>query len=159
MYARQSYGHVYRVWEAWSDKPWRLSCKTTLGFLKLAIAKLPTEMDEQIVCSVDLRPCKIFCKLNQLGTQIFLTCLLLFSTCFGQLCVHHQKKIPYTWNLSLWYAGLPPYIPGSHVFIHSFISIQPLGWFGRNQSSVRWPVWLWHAAFLRGRLPLLSPAF
>jgi len=30
--------------------------------------------------------------------------------------------------------------------IHLFISIQPLGWFGRNQSSVRWPVWLWHAA-------------
>jgi len=30
--------------------------------------------------------------------------------------------------------------------IHSFISIQPLGRFGRNQSSVRWPVWLWHAA-------------
>jgi hypothetical protein len=31
-------------------------------------------------------------------------------------------------------------------WIHSFISIQPLGRFGRNQSSVRWPVWLWHAA-------------
>ena len=33
-----------------------------------------------------------------------------------------------------------------HSFIHSFISIQPLGRFGRNQSSVRWPLWLWHAA-------------
>ena len=32
------------------------------------------------------------------------------------------------------------------LFIHSFISIQPLGRFGRNRSSVRWPVWLWHAA-------------
>ena len=32
------------------------------------------------------------------------------------------------------------------MFFHSFISIQPLGRFGRNQSSVRWPVWLWHAA-------------
>ena len=30
-------------------------------------------------------------------------------------------------------------------FIHSFISIQHLGRFGRNQSSVRWLVWLWHA--------------
>ena len=30
--------------------------------------------------------------------------------------------------------------------INSFISIQPLGRFGRNQSPVRRPVWLWHAA-------------
>ena len=30
--------------------------------------------------------------------------------------------------------------------IHSFISIQPLGWFSRNQSPVRRPVWLWDAA-------------
>jgi len=29
---------------------------------------------------------------------------------------------------------------------HSFISIQPLGRFSRNQSLVRRPVWLWHAA-------------
>jgi len=28
----------------------------------------------------------------------------------------------------------------------SFISIQPLGRFSRNQSPVRRPVWLWHAA-------------
>jgi len=28
----------------------------------------------------------------------------------------------------------------------SFISIQPLGGFSRNQSPVRRPVWLWHAA-------------
>ena len=34
-----------------------------------------------------------------------------------------------------------------YIYIHSF-SIQPLGQFGRNQSSVRWPVWLWHAASL-----------
>jgi len=31
-------------------------------------------------------------------------------------------------------------------FIHSVISIQPLGRFSRNQSSVRRPVWLWHTA-------------
>ena len=40
------------------------------------------------------------CKQNQLCAQIFLMCLLLFSTCFGQLCAHHQEKIPYlcdTW--------------------------------------------------------------
>ena len=35
-----------------------------------------------------------FCKQNQRGAQIFLICLLLFSTCFGQLCAHHEK-IPY----------------------------------------------------------------
>jgi len=27
---------------------------------------------------------------------------------------------------------------------HSFISIQPLGRFSRNQNPVRRPVWLWH---------------
>ena len=30
--------------------------------------------------------------------------------------------------------------------IHSFISIQPLGRFSRNQNPVRRPVWLWHTA-------------
>ena len=29
---------------------------------------------------------------------------------------------------------------------HSFISIQPLGRFSRNQSPVRRPIWLWHTA-------------
>jgi len=51
-----------------------------------------------------VHPCIIFCKQNQLGVQIFLICLLFLSTCFGQLCAHHQKKIPYlcdTWYLSL----------------------------------------------------------
>jgi len=33
-----------------------------------------------------------------------------------------------------------------HSFIHSFISIQPLGQFSRNQNPVRRPVWLWHTA-------------
>jgi len=40
-------------------------------------------------------------------------------------------------------------------------SIQPLGWFSRNQSPVRRPVWLWHTAswqVLRGMLPFLSSA-
>ena len=57
-------------------------------------------------------PCIICCKQNQLCALIFFVCLLLFSTCFGQLCAHHQEKIPYlcdTWYLSLyiddWYAG------------------------------------------------------
>jgi hypothetical protein len=35
-----------------------------------------------------------------------------------------------------------------HSFIYSFINIQPLGRFGRNQSLVRRPVWLWHCKFL-----------
>jgi len=38
---------------------------------------------------------EFFCKYNQLGAQIFLISLLLFSTRFGQICVHHQEKIPY----------------------------------------------------------------
>ena len=53
-----------------------------------------------------------FYKQNQLGARIFLICLLFFSTCFGQLCVHYEEKIPYlcdTWYLLLyiddWYAG------------------------------------------------------
>jgi len=39
--------------------------------------------------------CMIFCEQNQPGAQIFLICLLLYSTYFGQLCAHHQEKIPY----------------------------------------------------------------
>ena len=48
---------------------------------------------------------RVFCKQNQLGAQIFLICLLFFSTCFEQLCAHHQEKISYlcdTWYLSLY---------------------------------------------------------
>ena len=57
-------------------------------------------------------PCNLVysCKQNQLGAQFFLICLLLFSTCFGQLCVHHQEKIPYlcdTWYLSLYIDDCP----------------------------------------------------
>ena len=37
-------------------------------------------------------------KQNQLDAQIFLICLLLFSTCFGQLCAHHQEKMPYLFD-------------------------------------------------------------
>ena len=47
-----------------------------------------------------VNPRIIFCKQNQLVSQIFLICLLIFSTCFEQLCVHHHEKIPYlcdTW--------------------------------------------------------------
>ena len=63
------------------------------------------------VCPLDLSFCygeKIalfFYRYNQICAQIFLTCLLLFSTCFGQLCAHHQEKISYlcdTWYLSLY---------------------------------------------------------
>ena len=45
------------------------------------------------------------CEQNQIGAQIFVICLLFFSTCFGQLCAHHQEKLPYicdTWYLSLY---------------------------------------------------------
>ena len=37
-------------------------------------------------------------------------------------------------------------ICGSYTVGYLFISIQPLGRFHRNQSSVRWPVWLWQTA-------------
>jgi len=33
-----------------------------------------------------------------------------------------------------------------NIKFYSFISIQPLGRFDRNQSPIRRPVWLWHAA-------------
>jgi hypothetical protein len=49
-------------------------------------------------------PCD-HCKKFQLGVQFFLMCLLLFSTCFGQLCANHQEKILYlcdTWYSSLY---------------------------------------------------------
>jgi len=42
---------------------------------------------------------------TNLVPNFFLMCLLLFSTCFGQLCAHHQEKSPYlcdTWYLSLY---------------------------------------------------------
>ena len=48
--------------------------------------------------------CIIFFKQNQLGTQIFVICLLLLSTCFGQLCAHHQGKI--TVSMQHWYLSL-----------------------------------------------------
>jgi hypothetical protein len=43
------------------------------------------------------------------------------------------------WEAEIW-------LKGSENSIHSFISIQPLGGFGRNQSLVTWLVWLWSAA-------------
>jgi hypothetical protein len=49
-----------------------------------------------------------FCKWNQLSAKIVLICLLLFATRFGQLCAHHQEKIPYlcdTWYLSFYMSG------------------------------------------------------
>jgi len=36
--------------------------------------------------------------------------------------------------------------PNSECPVYSFISIQPLGRFSRNQNPVRPPVWLWHTA-------------
>ena len=67
------------------------------------------------------------CKQKQLGAQFFLICLLLSSTCFGQLCAHHQEKTPYlcdTWYLSLYIDDcpvcraewIPPCIRDSHLY-------------------------------------------
>jgi hypothetical protein len=49
---------------------------------------------------------------------------LLFFTCFGQLCAHHQEKIPYlcdTWYFSLYVddsgmKGVTLCIPDSHLY-------------------------------------------
>ena len=42
------------------------------------------------------RPNKIHSLVNRTNlVHNFLICLLLFSTCFGQLCVHQQDKLPY----------------------------------------------------------------
>ena len=51
--------------------------------------------------------------------RMFLICLLLFSTCFGQLCANHQEKIPYlcdTWYLSLYVDDCLVCIPVSHLY-------------------------------------------
>jgi hypothetical protein len=52
-------------------------------------------------------PCVLLYRVNRanLVHNFFLICLLNFSTCFGQLCVYHQEKLPYicdTWYLSLY---------------------------------------------------------
>ena len=75
-------------------------------------------------------------KKNNSGTKRLIG-LLLFSTCFGQLCAHYQEKIPYLcdiWYLSLYIDDclvcraefrpayrtviwIPPCIPDKHLFI------------------------------------------
>ena len=61
-----------------------------------------------------------FCKQTQLGAQIFLICLLLFSTCFRQLCAHRQEKIPYLLYIDDCLVCraefIPPCIPDSHLY-------------------------------------------
>ena len=69
---------------------------TAEGFYTLAtIGKKVWEHSWDFYVLLTIHPCIIFRKQNQLRAQIFLICLLLFSTCFGQLCAHHQEKIPY----------------------------------------------------------------
>ena len=80
-----------------------------------------------LVASMHTEPPYSSCKQNQLSVQIFLICLQLFCTCFGQLCAHHQEKISYicdTWYQSIYIddclvcraAFLPPCIPNSHLY-------------------------------------------
>ena len=60
--------------------------------------------------------------------------VMCFETCLFQRLHAHifgQRKQQSPWLMESSY---------------SFISIQPLGRFSRNQSSVRRPVWLWHTA-------------
>jgi len=44
------------------------------------------------------------CKQNKFAAQFVLIYSLLFSTCFGQQCAHHQEKIPYLCDI--WYLSL-----------------------------------------------------
>jgi hypothetical protein len=59
----------------------------------------------------------------------FLQLSMLFSIGFFEFQQIYKYCVIYTYS-----------------FIHSMISVQPLGQFGRNQSSVRRLVWLWHTA-------------
>jgi hypothetical protein len=55
-------------------------------------------------------------------------------------------------RVCLWHDRLPIFkyicrtLESTNGSYKSFISIQLLGWFGRNQNSVRRPAWLWHTA-------------
>jgi len=47
-------------------------------------------MSRSFLCSVDRASRYNLCKYPTWHTILFHVCLFLFSTCFGQLCVHHQ---------------------------------------------------------------------
>ena len=79
------------------------------------------------LCSADRPSLYDLVNRTNLGHNIFLICLLLFSACFGQLCANHQEKIRYlcdTWYLSRYIDDclvcraewIPPCIPDSHLY-------------------------------------------
>jgi hypothetical protein len=82
------------------------------------------------LCPVDHAPVYNLVNNAKLVHHLFLVCLFLFSTCFGQLCAHHQEKqlcICDTWYLlsctddcpvyrvQEW-SFVPPCIPDSHPY-------------------------------------------
>ena len=121
---------------------------------------------------------KYFNTSNNLWTQMIVLPIFLMKTLYSYIFIslNYWKYVfsIHFLNISVHYRM---YIFCNHYMsfsafdktnsINSFISIQPLGRFSRNQNPVRPPVWLWHTAswassqaqiiFLRGRLPLLSP--
>jgi hypothetical protein len=77
-------------------------------FWRLTFKTKPSWMTAKVICVLPYLE-----KRTNLVHNFFLICLLLFSTCFGQLCAHHQEKIRtyatpgichYVW-MTVWYAG------------------------------------------------------
>jgi len=67
-----------------------------------------------------------FVNRTNLVHKYFLICLLFFSTCFGQLCAHHQEKKLYlydTWYFSLYIDDClvcrPEFHSGPHTTQHN----------------------------------------
>ena len=85
------------------QKPNSKSCKPLKNnfegrpFNQVSAAAMTSASDEKwrpLNCfsRVGLRTYQHPCNYNQLGAQMFLICLLLFSTCFVQLCVFQSDK-------------------------------------------------------------------
>jgi hypothetical protein len=86
--------------------------------------------------------------------------VVLYIVCFVSLCVLFVCKcvLYYCQRIAtqLQLTNTSHHIISNHIIlyhiisyeyhIYSFISIQPLGRFSRNQNPVRRPVWLWHTA-------------
>ena len=79
------------------------SHKSIISYTKTSPSSKRTAGNEFVVL-LTVHPCKILQIEPIWCTTFFLMCLLHFSTCFGQLCAHHQKLpyLCYTWYLSLY---------------------------------------------------------
>ena len=86
--------------------------------------------------SISDRPCWVVQGQTKLASL-----LVVFTSNYSTVTIRHKLRLVSEIVTYCWVTSLNLCI-GSD----SFISIQPLGWFSRNQSPVRRPVWLWHAA-------------